>query len=304
MKINYTEGRRVNIKLVKSDSSTYFEFINASLTKTGLNDKVRSIGNAGDIISSSTLVGLTSTTRDKIINNLHPEICRIKVPYSGSCNQLFHCDDSGSNCVDRTSNATLLDSVNCIWQISNCEFSTYRESTSSDAGSSSSSGGGGGGGSASLSYASLSGEKTIELGIGGSFGFSLLGNHSIKVENLTETTAKLTIRSEPKTLILTVGETKNVDLNDNGLDDISIKLKSINITAKKVSLIITPLVKDTSISANENNNGSTGSETNPTESGNKINIFIWAVAILIIIIIAVFIGLKLRLRRILSGRRH
>ncbi|MBI4010423.1 MAG: hypothetical protein HY361_04540 [Candidatus Aenigmarchaeota archaeon] len=142
MKGNYTM-RRVNIKLAKDDGTTYFEFINASLSKTGLNDKVRTISASEDIIASSTIVGLTAETRDKIINNLNPEVCRVKLPFSGTCNQLFHCDDSGANCVDRTSEATLVDSTNCVWQVPFCEFSTYRESTSSDGGGSSGGGGGG-----------------------------------------------------------------------------------------------------------------------------------------------------------------
>jgi len=148
MKSNHTM-RNVNIKLSKSDGSTYFEFINASLTKTGLNDKVRSISGSEAIIGSSNLVGLTSETRDKIINNLHPEVCRIKIT-SSSCSSLFHCDDSGSNCVDRTSEATLIDSSNCVWQIPYCEFSTYRTTLSSGSSGSSNNGGGGGGGGAGI----------------------------------------------------------------------------------------------------------------------------------------------------------
>jgi len=137
--------------MANSDNSTWFEFINASLTKTGLNDKVRTISTAGDLIGSNNLVGLTSETRDKIINNLHPEICRIKIT-SSSCTTLYHCDDSGDNCVDRTAAAggAPIDTVNCVWNVPNCEFSTYRTVVSSGSvdsgGDSSSSGGGGGGG--------------------------------------------------------------------------------------------------------------------------------------------------------------
>ena len=151
LKSNYTMGRNVNIKMANSDNSTWFEFINASLTKTGLNDKVRTISTAGDLIGSNNLVGLTSETRDKIINNLHPEICRIKIT-SSSCTTLYHCDDSGDNCVDRTAAAggAPIDTVNCVWNVPNCEFSTYRTVVSSGSvdsgGDSSSSGGGGGGG--------------------------------------------------------------------------------------------------------------------------------------------------------------
>ena len=156
MKTNYTLGRKVNIKLNKSDGSAYFEFINATLTKSSLNDKVRTISGSGDILYDSTerYMGLTSETRDKVINNLHPEVCRVKIQYSGTCDSLFHCDDTGLNCVDRTAAATLVDATNCVWEVPYCEFSTYRESetssSSSGGGTSSggSSGGGGGGGAA------------------------------------------------------------------------------------------------------------------------------------------------------------
>lgn len=152
MKTNYTSGRKANIKLENSDGSVYFEFLNVTLTKTGLNDKVRTISTTTDLIADSTKAGMTSETRDKIINNLHPEVCRVKVPKAsdGSCTTLYHCDDDGNNCVDRTSESTKIDATNCVWEIPYCEFSTYKMdipspsggSTSSSSGSSSSSGGG------------------------------------------------------------------------------------------------------------------------------------------------------------------
>jgi hypothetical protein len=150
LKTNYTIGRRVNILMNNSDNSNYFEFLNTTLTKTGLNDKVRTFSTVGSFINTSTYVGLDSQTRDKIINNLHPEVCRVKIPFSGTCATLFHCDDNGENCTERTNEATLIDSTNCVWEVPFCEFSTYREAeattTSSSGGSSSDSGGGGGGG--------------------------------------------------------------------------------------------------------------------------------------------------------------
>jgi len=174
MKTNYTMGRRVNIKLSKDDGTTYIEFLNASLTKTGLNDKVRTISTSGDIISSSSLVGLTSETRDKIINNLHPEACRIKVPVAsgGTCDKLYHCDDSGANCVDRTTAAggIPVDAATCVWNVPYCEFSTYKvttpsgsissSSSSSSGGSSSSSSGGGDATTSSSSTSSTSSSST------------------------------------------------------------------------------------------------------------------------------------------------
>jgi hypothetical protein len=167
LKMNYTNGRGINIKLLKDDNSTYFEFINASVSKTGLNDKVRTLTTSDDsFISSSTRSGLGSKTRDKIVNNLHPEICRVKIPFGdGNCTTLYHCDDDGNNCVDRTSDATLLDSTNCVWQVPFCEFSTYTTTqTGVDGDGNSPGGGGGGGGGSSTTTGAICGNGIKETG--------------------------------------------------------------------------------------------------------------------------------------------
>jgi len=131
-----------------------------------LNDKVRTISNASSFKSGTTTnsggsaigyAGLDSETRDKIINNLHPEICRISISGTGSCTALWHCGDNLTNCIDRSSEATLIQtgSTFCIWQLPYCEFSTWAggqpatPTTTSSSSSSSSSGGGGGGGGGS-----------------------------------------------------------------------------------------------------------------------------------------------------------
>jgi hypothetical protein len=158
MKTNYTTGRHVDILLNNSDGSVYFKFLNASLTKTALNDKVRTISGSDALIASSIIAGLSSSTRDKIINNLNPEVCQVKVPYEGTCDTIFHCDDTGGGCIDRTSSSTLIDATECLWQISNCEFSTYRESLESSG--SGSPGGGGGGGSSSSSSSTTTPKTT------------------------------------------------------------------------------------------------------------------------------------------------
>jgi len=174
MKTNYTAGRKANIKINETSSGIYIEFINVTLTKSGLNDKVRTISSSSSLIhdTSEGYVGMQAETRDKIINNLHPEVCRIKIPKAadGSCNKLYHCDDDGNNCIDRTDDATLLDSSNCVWQLPYCEFSTWdadnNPSSNDNPDDSSSSGSGGSGGSTSVGNASSNitiserGEKT------------------------------------------------------------------------------------------------------------------------------------------------
>jgi len=139
MKTNYTSGRKAHIKLNSSDGAELI-FENVSLTKTGLTSDTRTISATGDLIYNDSLttaagdavglVGMVSDTRDKIINNLHPEVCKIKIP-NDDCSELWHCDDTGANC-DRRDNLTgenqatgVANGTACIWTIPFCEFSTW-----------------------------------------------------------------------------------------------------------------------------------------------------------------------------------
>lgn len=253
MKTNYTSGRKANIKLTKSDGSVYFEFINATLTKTGLNDKVRTINNASSIIhdASKGIVGLPSETRDKIVNNLHPEICRMKIPKAsdGSCSKLYHCDDDGANCVDRTTAAggAPIDPANCVWNIPFCEFSTYKTTTTgggSDSGSSSGgSGGGGGGGGASIYLAGeLLTEYTKNLAANDKIKFNMTGmEYTLTLKSVTNTSATFGIYPGNISFVLGVPASKELDLNANGENDFKIAVESIaNKTAK---IIISPIAE-------------------------------------------------------------
>ncbi len=166
--VNYTTGRRANLKLTKSDNSTYIEFVNATLTKTGLSSNTRDINDETNSIASGTgssstgatfgYAGMLETTRDKIIHGLFPQVCRVKVPKgTSSCSKLYYCDENDlTKCVDRTAQASSLENGTdyCVWQIP-CEFSVWgggvsgtSSSTSTTTSSSSSSDGSGGAGAA------------------------------------------------------------------------------------------------------------------------------------------------------------
>ena len=135
MKTNYSTGRRAHIKLNSSDGAEMI-FYNVTLTKTGLTGDTRTISTAGDLIYDNSLtdsagnalemVGMASTTRDKIINNLHPEVCKILIP-NDDCSQLWHCDDNGANCKRRDNATTdaptgVASGTSCLWTIPYCEF--------------------------------------------------------------------------------------------------------------------------------------------------------------------------------------
>jgi hypothetical protein len=300
MKTNYIAGRKVNVKLYKDDGSMYIEFLNASLTKTGLNDKVRTISTAGDIIGSSTLVGLTSETRDKIVNNLHPEVCRIKIPVpsGATCDKLYHCDDSGENCVDRTSSATLISAANCVWNVPNCEFSTYKTSSPTTGGTTPPGGGGAGGAGAatSLTYV-ITDEQfmsgyTKELAKNDQIKINISNeSHYVKIAALTASAATIEVSSTPQQAVLNIGDEKKFDVTGDNYYDLSVKLNSINATSNKTSVTVKSLHELFSSSitgeivAPEDNK--TAEEKTKGSGLAQANTLLWVIIIVVVIIIAV-----------------
>lgn len=173
---NYSSGREANILLNTSDGDVHMEFLNVTLTKSGMSPKIRDVDDTSDMHNGTTTdssgntvgyVGMIDEVNDKIVNNLFPEKCRIKMPSDGTCDALWHCDSNNENCVDRTSSAILVNSTatSCTWQIPHCEFSNWASGepgtgSSSSSSSSSSSGGGGGGGSCTSGYKLVDGVCT------------------------------------------------------------------------------------------------------------------------------------------------
>jgi len=202
MRINYTVGRSVNIRLERNDSSTYIEFFNASITRTGLNYKVGNVSNS-DAFSDGTTTnsaggsvsysGMASETRDKIINNLHPELCYVRLPNSTSCNQLWHCEDDFGTCIEMT-NVTGTARINaspCIWQVPYCEFSRWTNgepgtstpaATTGGGGSGGAGGGGGGGGGGDTGTSSRLSWSEIRAG---KDGIMTINSTNIPVKKVT-----------------------------------------------------------------------------------------------------------------------
>jgi hypothetical protein len=82
--------------------------------------------------------------------------------------------------------------------------------------------------------------------------------HSIKVKSMSDFAVLLTISSDPFDVIIGAKETKNVDLNGDSSDDISIKLNSIK--ENKADITITKLKKESpkTVAASTGINGVTG----------------------------------------------
>ncbi len=147
---------------------------------------------------------------------------------SGNCRYTLTASLTGANGVA----STTISSGNTI-TCSDC---------SSSSSSSSSGGGGGSGGGASPTLGELKTAVAYELGADFTVRFSFgTINHTFSVLSITDTTATVTIKSEPQTFVFNVGDEKSIDINDDNIMDISVKLKSINIITKKANFIFTPL---------------------------------------------------------------
>jgi hypothetical protein len=248
MLTNYSSGRRANIRLTKSDNSTYLEFINVTLTKTGLGTKIRSVSGANAFSSGTTTdssgntlgyAGMIEDTRDKIVNNLHPEICYVKIPKGdGDCSELWHCNNDLDKCVNRTAEASLNANGDnyCVWKIPYCEFSTWaggQPGTTSTSSSSTTSGGGGTTTvdetvSSIIKAVNIKEGETILLSTADKGSFTLKGvKHIIYIKSITEDKVTLTINSDPLVVTLGIADRVEVDVDRNGINDLFIRLDAI-----------------------------------------------------------------------------
>lgn len=151
---------------------------------------------------------------------------------SGNCRYTISASATGTGGV-----ATKIDSTPSTVTCTNCP-------SGGDGGTTGGGGGGGGGGGATKIYilGELTSAQTVELvdGEKAEFNISSVG-HTLTLKNHTETTAIITIQSSLQTFTLQVGEEEKVDLNSDGISEISVKLKSINILTGKVMLILAPI---------------------------------------------------------------
>ncbi|MEK6932613.1 MAG: hypothetical protein AABW56_02350 [Nanoarchaeota archaeon] len=171
---------------------------------------------------------------------------------------------------------------------------TVSSATSSGGGDS---GGGGGGGSSAGSSAenpvTVSEGVTTELGAlstsdtytsipaSGGISFSISGqSHTAKVLTVTSTSATIEFASTPSQVTLNVGETKEVDLNDNGKMDLSVMLKSI--TNSKADLIFKTITEVT-----ETPTTPEPTVEPPTTEGSS-STWVWILVIIVVVVLLIW----------------
>lgn len=158
---------------------------------------------------------------------------------SGSCVFSISAAATGEGGVatKTSSNSNTITCTNCP--------TTVPGALSSSSGSGSGGGGGGGIGKTIKNLGELNIIQTIEISSNENVKFNISGiAHSVSVINVTETKATIVVESKQQTFVLSVGEEKEVDLNEDNKAEIKIKVKSINILTKKVKLELTPILEN------------------------------------------------------------
>jgi len=165
----------------------------------------------------------------------------------------------------------------------------------------SSSGGGSGGTTIIETFDVSPGESKItELSIGG--GSIAYNNddetHTIKLSGVIGNTAEFTVTSTPIKVLLKVGETEAIDVNDNGQNDLELTLLSLIGTSAKLKFkllaeniikpVVNPITNRTADSNLTTPPPKTAAEQQPATEHNKILLI--SISIAIAVIIWVIIG--------------
>ena len=178
----------------------------------------------------------TSEASAKTINDLshgskQSRTWNVVMGTSGNCVYSVAAAATGDGGV-----AAKTDTTSATITCSNC--SSGGDSSSSSGGGS----GGGGGGSSETSLGEISQTTSVEMSNNQKIKFNISNTeHSLTLVNVTDISATITIASEKQTFTLFVGDEKEVDLNADSINDISIKLKSINALTKRANFIISRL---------------------------------------------------------------
>ncbi|MBS3117726.1 hypothetical protein J4430_02500 [Candidatus Woesearchaeota archaeon] len=186
--------------------------------------------------------------------------------------------------------------------------------------SSSSSGGGGGGGGSGGSATTPSfdvdfskvdvttgqsvSQATLQIAQGSSRTFSFDGQttHKMTVTSVTSDEVVVRIESDPIEVSLMVGESKRVDINGDGVDDLEVTLDSIengvaNITTKKLEEGAKVVVEEERKAAEEAameepSTGETPTTTPPSAGGSNTALIVTILVILALLVVAYFVFIK------------
>jgi hypothetical protein len=274
-------------------------YLNFSVDLTAPNVSSISPVNAYSETASSTSI----TFSYNVIDNLNVSSCNLVL--NGAINTTNSTINNQSNTGSFSS--TLISGsytwlINCTDIASNTGNSSSRSITinapSSSSGSSSSSGGGGGGGGGvgvsavsgkiySASVEQTSSGYSQEVKKNDKIEFSLFDanseRHSVSLDEIFNDSVKITIRSDPVTLVLGIGQSAKLNLTSSSYYDLFIKLESIISGKAKLTIqsIRDPII--TEVNINNVNGTSTGDKIVQIFQGIKTSKVIYIVLTILIV---------------------
>lgn len=117
-------------------------------------------------------------------------------------------------------------------------------------------------------------------------------NHSITINSISGNIVTLTVASAPQVVSITEGQTKKIDLNNNGIYDIEISLNSI--ANNKADLTIKAI--NETVPSGKTTNETTKNSTGNTSPNNGMSAWDW-ILIVVIVIIAFLWWMKVKKKR-------
>jgi hypothetical protein len=288
----------IDVVVAKSASVSSAE-MGGSITLTG---EVTAGGNINALLTLSLNSGgcnMGSQSSQQNIGamqdgNKQSKVWTITQGTSGACSYTLSVSATGAGGV-----ASKLDTTSGSIRCTNCP------SSSSSSSSSSSGGGGGGGGSSTSenikSLGELTAPQSAEVGKGQSISFSVSGKeYSFKIDSVTATSVVFVYGRRMFTL--EIGDVRIIDMDMDGMSEVSVKVLSINTLSMKANLELAPIRKEVK----------GGSEGGGKEEKIKTSVGeilrgeggIWSVIIIVLIIaiLAALIGILYKLKKA-SGER-
>lgn len=114
--------------------------------------------------------------------------------------------------------------------------------------------------------------------------------HTVKYERVTSNSVTLIIASHPKTINLKIGESQNVDVNDDGLNDVSVKLNAV--IDGKASVEYRKLTGAEQVAREEGGvTTTTRPSGTPTETG-RSTLGIWIIVLIVVVGVIIYLVAK------------
>lgn len=207
---------------------------------------------------------------------------------SGNCVYTITASGTGSG-----GSASATDSTQTSVSCTDCSSGSSSSSSSTSSGGSSSSSavgtGGVSGGTLVNTLGELSSERTIELGRDEKINFNVNGQkHTLKINNLTNIDALISVQSELQVFTLGVGDSIKISVENDDQPELKVYLKSINIIKNKATLVLTPLYTPSEGIGDAGEKKSSDEEANTANKipniikNNSLSIFAVIIAIIVL----------------------